>query len=170
MKKVLFTILLAFFGVISANAQEIDSLQIKSDTISIESLAAKLDKLQHDYDYLKCKYDLTQDTNDIGIIANEIQISVNYILNECYHKNFNIDLYKVYRDKRDEYVRYLNALKENIRIKETSIALQIVSSNFTDKEIRLLKHLANMPSQRVLVLEGVLRQYEIVLDIYKNLE
>ena len=55
MKKILFTILLAFFGVIYVNAQEIDSLQIKSDTISIESLAARLDKLQHDYDYLYCE-------------------------------------------------------------------------------------------------------------------
>ena len=34
MKKVFFTIFLTFFSVICVNAQEIDSLQIKSDTIS----------------------------------------------------------------------------------------------------------------------------------------
>lgn len=170
MKKILFTILISIFGVMSSKAQEIDSLQLKSDSITVESLAARLDKLQHDYDYLKCEFELRQDANDIGIITNEIQISVNYLLNECYHRKFDNDLYKVHRDKRNEYVRYLNALKENIKIKETSVALRIISSNFTNKEIELLKYLSNMPSQRVLVLEGALRQYEIVLDIYKNME
>ena len=167
MKKIFVLMVLCTLSM-SISAQEVDSLQ--SNPISIDSLAVKLVKLQHDYDFLKCEFELRQDTNEIGIITNEIQISANFLLNECYHRKFNIDLYKVHRDKRNEYVRYLNALKENIKIKETSVALRIISSNFTNKEIELLKSLSNMPSQRVLVLEGALRQYEIVLDIYKNLE
>ena len=169
MKKILFTILLAFFGVICVNAQEIDSLQIKSDTISIESLAARLDKLQHDYDYLYCESKLNSLQYELRIFTNSIDISSNSIKVWCFNSKFSIRLYNSYRKDYDANVELLSVLKENVELMQISINLKIIASNFSEKEIEVLKASIENLDNCLDKAENSLRAYAEYLDLYRNL-
>ena len=54
MRRVGLLLLVALMGLVRANAQEVDSLQINSENETIESLSAKVKQLQHDYDFFYC--------------------------------------------------------------------------------------------------------------------
>lgn len=169
MKKILFTILISIFGVTSSKAQEIDSLQIKSDTIPIESLAARLDKLQHDYDYLYCESKLNSLQYELRIFTNSIDISSNSIKAWCFNSKFSITLYNSYRKEYDANVELLSVLKENVELMQISINLKIIASNFSEKEIEVLKASIKTLDNCLDKAENSLSAYENYLDIYRNL-
>ena len=170
MKKILFTILLAFFGVINVNAQEIDFLQIKSDTISIESLAAKLDKLQHDYDYLKLDSELNRMQLKLEILANNIKNYSTDLEIDCYHYNGRY-MNEICSSSSDNYnvsVKLLNSLKETITQLKAMVAIKIISSNFSEDEINLLNHNCNTLDLGVRLVEKALASYKITIDWFKD--
>jgi hypothetical protein len=170
MKKILVTILLAFFGVINVNAQEIDSLQIKSDTISIETLVARLDKLQLNYDFLNCRHQLSADQYDLAIFANKLDIKSNGLLINCYHSRYNVDLYISYRENYNKSVEMFNALKDKVTSTKTLIALHILTSNFTEEELGVLRSGCASLDSTLNIVQGALDYYKLVIDIYKEME
>ena len=169
MKKILVTILLAFFGVINVNAQELDSLQIKSDTISIESLAARLDKLQHDYDYLYCEYKLNCLQYEIKMFANEVGESSNSIRTYYFNRQYSRALYNSYKDNYYAKVGLFNAFKNSAESLKVNIAIIISTSNFSDNEIERLKDLANLIDICLNTAESSLEHYKVGLDAYRDL-
>ena len=169
MKKILFTILLAFFGVISANAQEIDSLQIKSDTISIESLSAKLDKLQHDYDYLYCEYKLNHIINELDNYTNQITIFANRAMIFMGDARFDLDTYISYKGLYDAQYESVNTFIDSIPTEKNDINLKMTHSNFSAIEKFLLQQYDFRIDSRLIAVRAALEHFKAVLDFYKKL-
>ncbi|MBO5331964.1 MAG: hypothetical protein J6A72_06250 [Alistipes sp.] len=170
MNKILVTILLAFFGVINVNAQEIDSLQIKSDTISIESLAARLDKLQHDYDYLKLDFELNRMQFKLEILANNIKNYSTDLEIDCYHYSGRY-MKEICSSSTDNYnisVELLNSLKETITQLKAMVAIKVISSDFTEDEINLLNRNCNTLDLGVRLVERALSSYKTTIDWFKD--
>ena len=170
MKKILVTILLALFGVINVNAQEIDSLQIKSDTISIESLAARLDKLQHDYDFLYCKYELDRTEKELRLYASDITISANSLMIYLVDGTFNIDLYTSFKNRYDSVTETINAFIDNIVSLKRMISIKKASSGFSEMEILFLSKLDSVVDSQLGVTGSALEHFKTVLDSYKKLK
>ena len=169
MKKILVTILLAFFGVINVNAQEIDSLQIKSDTISIESLAARLDKLQHDYDFLYCCYELDKIHNQLNDIIHDIIIETNNIMSACYnHPTADIDFYIASKELYNSNKESFSIRKIDATTKKSFISLKMSLLNFTETETRILDSSLAMLEKKLSYIDKRFDSYKNVIDIYKE--
>lgn len=171
MKKVIFSILVAFMGIMSVTAQEQKSDSIQSNSIYayVDSLSVKLEKLQHDYDFLYCNYKLEDIQNDLTDLANNINIKSNAVLIDCYHGRFNVDLYIAYRDNYDSSVDLFESLKETVASIKALVALKMLSSNFSEDEIKLLGHCFDVLDKGLVSSESALNYYKTVLGMYKDM-
>ena len=171
MKKVFFTIFLTFFSVICVNAQEIDSLQIKSDTISIETLAARLDKLQRDYNYLRCEYEFNKLHSELDSFSNKLDIKSNKLLIDCLsNRVFENDLYIANKTNYYKSVELFNSTKEKIESVKVFVALTTLSSNFSKEELSVLDYSRIHIDNQVRLVENSLDFYKFVIDWYKERE
>lgn len=167
MKRFLFLILLCTLST-NISAQEADSLKL--EPINIDSLAVKLDKLQHDYVLLYCNYELDRLTfllKNVGVDAN---ISTNSGLHYIYNGKFNMDLYIKLINSYDSEVGLLNSLKESYAIIKDVVLLKIISSNFSDTEIKLLKQQISTINDAIIFAESSLNTYKEIIDIYKEMK
>ena len=169
MKKFFVLIVLCILSM-SVSAQEIDSLQVKSDTISIETLAARLDKLQNDYVFLNCRYQLSADQYDLAIFANKLDIKSDGLLINYYHSRYNVDMYISYRENYNKSVQMFNALKDKVTSTKTLIALYILTSNFSEEELSVLRSGCASLDSSLNIVQGALDYYQMVIDIYKGME
>lgn len=169
MKKFFVLMVLCTLSLV-VSAQEIDSLQIKSDTISIETLVARLDKLQHDYDFLKCDYELNRMQFRLEILANNINNKSTDLEIDCYHYSgkYMNELYLSSMDNYNSSVDMLNSLKETIEQLKAMVVIKIISSNFSENEIDLLNHQCNTLDLGVRYVEKSLEDYKISIDWFED--
>ena len=170
MKKILFTILISIFGVMSSKAQEIDSLQLKSDSITVENLAASLKKLQRDYDFLSCDYELNKMQLKLEILANNIMNNSIDLQIDCYHYSgkYMKELCLSCSDNYNASVELLNSLKETITQLKAMVSNKIISSDFSEDEINLLNHNCNTLDIAVRCVEKSLANYKVNIDWFKD--
>lgn len=169
MKKVILFCFIAFIGVGNITAQTSNSSQTQDLKVSIDSLSTKLSSLQHDYDYLYCSYQLSEVQLSLKDFMNELSIKSNEILINCYHSRFDIDLYNTYRNYYNSYVELYESTKGKAEVVTTSVALKIMTSNFTEKEIKLLGKSCKFVDDCLRTAQNSLDYYKGVLDIYKDL-
>ncbi len=158
MKK-LFIVLIAIVSSISVNAQE-NVKKEKDLAVVVDSLTAKLNKLQNDYDYLYCLsqlkdliHDLTDDANNLNNRNNELKISI-------YHERFNYDLYSAMKQNRNASVDKYNSTKEMAASLKMNIGIIMLTSNFNENQLNVLKGCMN-------VVDHALNSVEAALDLYK---
>lgn len=166
MKKLTLVILLAFMSIISATAQEADSLQTQHNEISVEDLIAKTNKLQRDFDYLSCDFELTKLEGELNSFNNDIRISSSSILINCYHGSFNYDLYSAYKRNYEALLNKYESLKQKVSSVQRLVILKSMTSNFTDKEIDLISMRCDAFENHFNSIESALDYYKVVLASY----
>ncbi len=166
MKK-LFIVLIAIVGAISVNAQEKNDKE-KDLTAVVDSLSAKLDKLQNDYDYLWCEYKLNDLNHNLTIEANNLNIRNNELKIRIYHERFNYDLYSVMKQNYNSSVDKYNSTKEYALSLKRRVSLMMLTSNFTENEMSVLKGGMNVIDHALKAVEGALDLYGLYLDEYKK--
>ena len=169
MKKVILFLLIALISAGNITAQTSNSSQTQDLKVSIDSLSTKLSSLQHDYDYLYCSYQLSEVQLSLKDFMNELSINSNAILINCYHSRFDIDLYNAYRDNYNSYIELYESTKRKAEAVTTSVVLKIMTSNFTEDEIKLLGQSCKFVDDCLSAAQNSLDYYKVVLDIYKDL-
>ena len=169
MKKIICLLFAAFIGFIHAEAQESDSLKLKH--VTVDSLSTELNELRQNFDLLYCDFELSKIQCSINSFRNNLGISSNSILINCYHSNFDIDLYISYKNNYDRSVELFNSLKNRaLKVREL-VALKILFSNFSEKEVDYLKHASmDLLDSSVSAAERSLDFYKVVLNMYKDLK
>ena len=167
MKKLTLVILLAFMSVISATAQEADSLQIQHNEVIADSVTInKLNRLQRDFDFLNCHFTVTKLKNELSSFVQGIKISSLKAEINCHHGVFNYDLYKAYKEDYNVSVSLLESYKDNIASTKTLVSLIMLTSNFTEEETDLLTRTCDMFDRQIVSAENSLKVYELVIDMY----
>ena len=168
MKKLTLVILLAFMSIISATAQEADSLQTQHNEVNVEDLIVKTNKLQRDFDYLSCDFELTKLEHELTSFNNDISIKSNSILINCYHGSFKYDLYSAYKSNYKAYLDKLESLKKKISSVKMLVVLKSMTSNFTDEEIDLIAMRCDAFDTYLNSIDSALSLYNVILDLYVN--
>ncbi len=164
MKK-LFIVLIAIVGAISVNAQEKNDKE-KDLTAVVDSLSAKLDKLQNDYDYLWCEYKLNDLNHNLTIEANNLNIRINQLKIMIYHERFNYDLYSAMKQNRNASVDKYNSTKEMAASLKMNVGLIMLTSNFNENQVNVLKGCMNVVDHALNSMESSLELYKLYLEEY----
>lgn len=168
MKKFIFFLSL-FVSVANLNAQDNNIETSASLELVVDSLSEKLNKLQHEYDFLYCSHELALLNLEIKAEIDNVDIKSNAILINCYHSRFNIDLYTAYRDNYNTSLELFNSIESKVSLVKASVALKILSSNFTKTDIDVLVKGTELLDKCLLKLESSLNYYKVVLNVYKDL-
>lgn len=169
MKKLTLVILLAFMSVISATAQEADSLQIQNNEVIADSVTVnKLNRLQRDFDFLNCHFKVTTLKNELNNFVQDIKISSLETQINCHHSVFNYDLYEAYKKNYNISVSLLESYKDNIASTKMLVSLIMLTSNFTEEEVDILTRTCNMFDRQIASAESALKIYKLVIDMYIN--
>lgn len=169
MRKVILFFFIALIGVGNITAQTSNSSQTQDLKVSLDSLSTKLSSLQHDYDFLYCSYQLSEVQLSLKDFMNELSIKSNAILIDCYHSRFDIDLYNAYRDNYNACIELYESTKGKAESVTTFVALKIITSNFTEKEIEVLGQGCKFVDDCLRTAQNSLDYYKVVLDVYKDL-
>ena len=169
MKKAILFFFIALIGLGNITAQTSNSLQNQDLKVSINSLSAKLSSLQHDYDYLYCSYLLSEAQLSLKTFMNELSIKSNTVLINCYHGRFDIDLYNAYRDNYNACIELYESTKGKAESVTASVTWKIMTSNFTENEIKILGQSCKLVDDCLRAAQHSLDYYKGVLDLYKDL-
>lgn len=161
MKKALLLIV-SVLCVLQANAQ------VETPTVTIDSLSVKLAKLQHDYDYLSCDYQLYQMKMDLNGLTQDINIKANALTINLYHGRYERALYTAYSENYDAYCSNYEALKRKLESVQNLIVAKVITSNFTDLELDVIKASLGSIDQGMAVVESGLKYYDVVLQAYRD--
>lgn len=166
MKKIVLFIFVAVFGVMTAIAQEVDSLQSDDLSARVDSLSMQLKQLQHEYDYLYCKYELDIVAKELQILVNDINNSSNTILIYDNHNSFDMDLYRAYKLHYDVSVENFNAIKKKVDALREVVAHKISASNFMVTELNVLRGCNEVIDLAVASAETSLNKYKVSIASY----
>ena len=169
MKKVILLFIIAIVGVCNATAQVSNSSQSEDLKVYVDSLATKLNTLQHDYDYLHCNYMLSEIQLNLKDFMNDLSAKSNAILINCYHSRFDFDLYSAYKANYISCQELYDSMKGKAEAITSAVAIKVVTSNFTDEEIRLLGQGCKFVDDCLSSAQSSLNYYKVVLDMYKDL-
>lgn len=165
MKKFVLIVLVAIFGALNANAQEVDS----TTTSIVDSLSNELAELQHKYNYLDVTNQIEHALIETKIFCNEVLITANSTNINIFHQGFDLDLYLSMVDVYDISVKYLEALKMKVDNVKTLVAVRKLLSNFSETEIGVIDGSCKSLDLALSKAEKSLEYNKIVLDIYKNM-
>ncbi len=158
--------MVSFVGIMSATAQEIDSLLVEERNTVVDSLVNKLNKLQQDYDFLSYEFKLNKLHNDIQNFCNEVNIKSNQIIVDHFHGGFNYELYKAYKANYDVSVSKLESLKELAAATKESVILGIILSNFNEEQINVLGMEYDLLDYLFKSADAALGYYKVALELY----
>jgi hypothetical protein len=168
MRRILLAILIATLGFVNSSAQDADSVQYRHTEISIDSLVVKLNTLQRDYDYLYCNYELNRVALELKDFSNSISISSNSLLINYYNTRFDIDLYTTYWELYKSNVQTLNSIKENIDATKLIVTAKVLTSNFTEEEIKLITSNFELIDKSISTVNSSLEYFKVVIEAYKS--
>ena len=134
----------------------------------VDSLSAKLNELQHNYDYLYCQHLLdefnhsqTQESNSILIRTNQLKIDI-------YHGRFNYDLYNSYKRNYNAAMEKLDASKGKAESLKKLVTLKMITSNFSENELRVLQQGLKLFDYAINSVESALELYDLYIKEYRN--
>lgn len=168
MRRVGLLLLVALMGLVRANAQEVDSLQLNSENETIESLSAKVKQLQHDYDFFYCETMLQNYMFKLNDMAEDLSCRSNAIQIDAYHSGFNADLYISYRNHYDSSLSLFEAIKENVKATIGLVQLKFYTSYFTELEIELLQKMCDDFDYAFKHVEASFNYYESSLNFFRK--
>ena len=140
----------------------------KDLAVVVDSLAVKLNKLQKDYDYLWCEYKLNEINSGLNDDENEISTKSNQLLTNIYHGRFNYDLYNSYKEYYNSKIYLLENYKINAESIRNLVTLKMITSNFSENEIRVLQHLLKILDSAINSVESSLKLYDSYIEIYRK--
>ncbi len=167
MKK-LFLLIVTTITILNASAQEVGSSQDQSTPVSIESLSLKLDKLQHDYDYLYCDYELHKLLMDLKDLSHSVGKSSNAVLINIYNSRYDRDLYNSYLSEYDSSCALFDALKQKMETVTIAVTAKIMSCDFNDRELNVLRASFNTIKSAVTSVEASLNYFDVALKAYRS--
>lgn len=168
MRRVGLLLLVALMGLVRANAQEVDSLQLNSENETIESLSAKVKQLQHDYDFFYCETMLQNYIFKLSDMAEDLSCRSNAIQINAYHSGFNADLYISYRNHYDSSLLLFEAIKENVKATIELVQLKFYTSYFTELEIEVLQKMCDDFDYAFKHVEASFNYYESSLNFFRK--
>ncbi len=167
MKKVLLLII-SVISVLSAYAQDVDTLQVQSSSTSIDSLSLKLEKLQHDFDYLSCEHELFKLKMELDALAQDINIKTNGLLIDVYHTRYDKGLYTSFSENYDACCSLFDSLKDRFEHVKTFAVYKVVTSDFSDTEIGVLDSYLDSIQHSIAVIDSGLNYYDAAIQTYKK--
>lgn len=168
MRTIFYVIIITIIGAINANAQNSDSLQLKTSSISVDSLVMDLKTLKHNYDFLYCDYELHKVITSFSEFTNTTNITSNSILINYYNSRFERDLYSVYLKLYNAKTENLNTLKERARVARLAVLGKTLTSEFTKEEMGVIQRSFEFIDSQLSVAEQALSYLEVVLDTYRT--
>lgn len=169
MSQRLILILISLLGTLNIVAQEADSVQVKYNEISIDSLVVKLNTLQHNYDYLYCDYELKKLILELKDFSNSVSVSSNSLLISYYNTKFDRDLYISYLELYNANTENFNSLKENIDVTKLAVTYRVLSSNFTEQELKVISSSFELIDKSISTADQSLKHFKVIIDAYKSL-
>ena len=168
MRRVGLLLLVALMGLVRANAQEVDSLQLNSENETIESLSAKVKQLQHDYDFFYCETMLQNYMFKLSDLAKDLSCRSNAIQIDAYHSGFDADLYVSYRNQYDSSLSLFESIKENVKVIIDLVQLKFYTSYFTESEIEVLQKMCDDFDYAFKHVEASFNYYEASLNFFRK--
>ena len=168
MKRTLLVIVIAMIGAFNTIAQESDFVQIDSTEISVDSLVVKLNTLQHNYDYLYCDLELKKATLELKDLSNSISIASNSLLISFYNTRFDRDLYNSYLRLYNANVEGFSSLKENIDVTKLAVTCKVLTSNFTEQELKVISSNFELIDKSISTVNSSLEHFKVIIDAYKS--
>lgn len=159
---------IALIAIVSANvlfAQE-NVKKEKDLAVVVDSLTAKLNKLQNDYDYLYYYTQLKDLIHDLEGEANNLNIRINQLKIMIYHERFNYDLYSAMKQNRNASVDKYNSTKEMAASLKMNVGLIMLTSNFNENQLNVLKGCMNVVDHALNSVESALELYKLYLEEY----
>lgn len=132
----------------------------------VDSLTAKLNKLQNDYDYLYYYTQLKDLIHDLEGEANNLNIRINQLKIMIYHERFNYDLYSAIKKNYNSSFDKCNGQKEYASTLKMNVGLIMLTSNFTENQLAVLKGAMNVVDYAFDSLESALNLYKLYLEEY----
>lgn len=169
MKQILLFIFVAIFGVMTATAQEVDSLQSENLSARVDSLSMELKQLRHDYDFLLCQYKLVCLDIDLNSISSKAVSGSNGLMVWIQHSKFDVDLYLSSKHHYDSLVESFNTVKSRIEVEQEFIDSKSILSNFSVVEKMQLSAKEIELYSGITMVEAALEHLKIVIETYKNL-
>lgn len=157
MSKFLFFIFVGCLSVMPFNVLA----ESNSQQRHLDSLNVKIVALSHDLDYLRLTYEIYVLNADLKIVAMGIENQIRDIKMCIYHHDFNIDMYKQYKELYDSYRGNLDATKELISVKQNYFLLKVFTDSLTEEEKDLL-------SRNYRMADGLYQQAELSLNMMKS--
>lgn len=168
MKKIVLFIFVAVFGVMTATAQEVDSLQSDDLSARVDSLSMQLKQLRRDYDFFYCKYLVEASSRDVDKFCLDIQLEAERIRVNSYHATWDVDSYIHYKSRIDNHEETLNLIKQGFELSRSIINLTKLRSNFTDLEKEFLETQLNTVERKCGVAERYIDAYKLAVELYKQ--
>ena len=167
MKKILLFIFVVILGVMTASAQEVDSLQPNDLSARVDSLCMQLKQLQHDYDYLYCQNLIETSNAEMDKFVADIEIASLRIMYFSEHVPWDVDSYIHYKENIDNYNERLNQIKQIVEKKLNIVNIKILITNFTDSEKEFLHAECGSVERKCNVIDGAIEIYKKAVEIYK---
>ena len=135
----------------------------------VDSLSAKLKELQHNYDYLYCQHLLDEFNHSQIQESNSISIRTNQLKIDIYHGRFNYDLYNAYKDNYNSSMEKLDANKEKAESLKNFVTLKMITSNFSESELRVLQQGLKIFDYAINSVESALKLHNLYIKEYRNM-
>ena len=161
-----FVLLVMTFVLMVCHAQK-DSGIIEQ---RFDSLEIKFNKLQHDYDFLSCKFELTELSNSLSICVNEIRSKTNSILIDCFHGEYNVQRYLLYKADYESFVELLNTQEINVNRTKNIMLDKIEMLKFYKHEKESLNALIDLIDSSLDRVKTSLKLYDSFIGMYRTLE
>ena len=135
----------------------------------VDSLSAKLKELQHNYDYLYCQHLLDEFNHSQIQESNSISIRTNQLKIDIYHGRFNYDLYNAYKDNYNSSMEKLDANKGKAESLKKLVTLKMITSNFSENELRVLQQGLKIFDYAINSVESALKLHNLYIKEYRNM-
>ena len=168
MKKLL-PLLVALISVYQASAQSADSLQTQPTVISIDSLSVQLNKLQHDYNFLYCRYELGNLLFELKDLSQKVNIAANELVTTRFHYKYNREFDTSHVNLYSTYKLLFEQIKKNVETTKTAVFLKIITSDFSDEELNVIKSYFAIIQASIRSVESALEKYDSTIRAYQNL-
>jgi len=146
-----------------------ENLKEKDLETVVDSLSAKLKELQHNYNYLYCQHLLDDLNHSQNQTKNNILICINQLQINIHHGIYNYYSYNTFKDIYNAAIANFDATKKLSKSILNLVALKMITSNFSEDELRVLQHGILSFDDSIISVEECLRVYDFYIKEYKNM-
>lgn len=166
MKKILVLILGVFLGSQAfCQTDKGESVNVVTDSLSLA-----VANLQHDYNFLYCDYSINKLILSVSTFNNNLGITSSDISDYFHRHIYDNDLYLAYSNNYDASCKQYDTYKEEYVVLNRFIFLKISTSNFSEKEVNLLKAGLTAIQAGLNRAESGLNLYNVSLKAYRSIK